>query len=237
MKKMVIFIIFILTALSCSTSSPIDRMKHDLNRYSEYTIMLQDMKKDGNFFPSYYHRYKIVYADDTGTEEDPVYQSEITDWHKVDKRTFYDYSNFLGMVVASKTRDGGISDSQHPPGYQYVGNPRYGQWRNDSRGGSFWEFYGKYAMLSTVLGMFRRPIYRGDWDNYRRYSSSGRPYYGQNREYGTNGSYTKQTNRSFFQRRRERDLARRTRFSDRVGSRVRRSNMSGFRRRSFGFGK
>ena len=150
---------------------------------------------------------------------------------------FNNYSNLLGMTIASKTRDSGLTDSQHPPGYQYVGNERYGQWRNDSRGGSFWEFYGKYAMLSTVFGLFRRPMYRSGWNDYRRHASSGRPYYGSNREYGTNGKYTQQTNRSFFERRRNSEMRRKASWRDKARNRVRRSNMSGFRRRSSGFGK
>ncbi len=240
MKKNTIILLLLMCAsiISCSSRSPIERLKQDLNHYPEYTIILQDMRQEGNFFPEYYHQYKIVYAEKkAGADEEPVYQTNITDWKTVDKKIFLNYSNFLGMAVASKTPDGGTTNSQYPPGYQYVNNPRYGQWRTNSSGNSFWEFYGKYAMLSTVFGMFHRPIYRSHWNDYSRYRTAGRPYYGPNREYGTSGSRTKQTNKSFFQRRQQRDLAKKSRFSDRLRSRVRRSGMSGFRSRSSGFGK
>ena len=239
MKRSILFLLIVicLSVLSCSTTSPVNQLKQALDRFPEYSIILQDMKDDGNFFTTYYHRYKIVYAEAVAADEDPIYRNTITDWYEVDKEVYKENANFLGMAIASKTKESGISDVRHPPGYQYVGNSRYGNWRSDNRGGSFWEFYGKYAMLSSVMGMFSRPVYRSGWNDYRRHQSQGRPYYGPNREYGTSGSYTKTHNKSFFQRRKQRDLARRTRFSDRVGQRVRRSSMSGMRSRSSGFGK
>ena len=79
------------------------------------------------------------------------------------------------MVIISKGADGSIDHDQHPPGYQYVGNERYGQWRDDRSGGSFWEFYGRYALLSYVIGGFGRPIYRTDWNAYRDSRGLGQP--------------------------------------------------------------
>ena len=54
---------------------------------------------------------------------------------------------------------------------------------------------------------------------------------------GTTGTYTRQTKKTFFERQRAKQLARKARFSDRVKKRVRRSRMSGFRSRSFRGGK
>lgn len=62
-------------------------------------------------------------------------------------------------------------------GSQLIGNPSYGNWRQDSRGRSFWEWYGMYALFST---MFHRPIYYGGWAGnrgYSYYSDYGRNYY------------------------------------------------------------
>lgn len=229
--------LLVMVAISCGASTPLERLKSELSRYPEYSILLEDMKEEGNFFKDYFHRYKLVYAEETGIPDSLVYQSEITDWYKVSKKDYEKYVNYLGMVVASKTRDGQVLTTASPPGYQYVGDPRYGQWRRDASGNSFWEFYGKWAFLSHMFGMFNRPIYRNEWDEYRRYSSQGRPYFGRNREYGTTGRYTQQTHKSFFERRQQREAARKARFSEKVKQRVRRSRMSGVRRRSGGFGK
>ncbi len=226
-----------LLVLACGASSPVDRIKSDLKQFPEYSVILEDMREDGNFFKDYYHRYKIVYGQKSSGVEELEYQSSITNWYKISKKEYKKYANNLGMVLASKSKDGQVSDVQHPPGYNYVGDQRYGQWRRDDRGGSFWEFYGKYAFFSHMFGMFSRPIYRNDWNSYRDYRSQGRPYYGNNRQYGTNGSYTKRTNKTFFERRKQREQVRKTRFSQRVRQRARRSRMSGMRSRSGGFGK
>ena len=226
-----------LLVLACAASSPVARLKSDLKQYPEYSVILEDMRVDGNFFKDYYHRYKVFYGQKSSGAEELEYQSTITKWYKINKKEYKKYANNLGMVLASKSKDGKVSDAQHPPGYQYVGDQRYGQWRRDDRGGSFWEFYGKYAFFSHMFGMFSRPIYRNDWNSYRSYRSSGRPYYGSNRQYGTNGSYTKRTNKTFFERRKQREQVRKSRFSQRVKQRARRSRMSGMRSRSGGFGK
>ena len=222
---------------ACGARSPIDKLQKQLDQFPEYAIILEDMDERGNFFPDYYHRYKLVYAEPVARGDSLMYRDEITDWYKVDKRTFQKYYNYLGMVIASKTREGGKLESQYPPGYQYVGNPQYGRWVQDNSGNSFWEWYGKYAFFSSMFGMFGRPIYRSDWNMYRDYSTRGRPYFGKNREYGTSGSYTKRTKKTFFERQRAKQMARKARFSDRVRTRVRRSRMSGFRSRSFRGGK
>ena len=103
---------------ACGARSPIDKLQQQLDAYPEYAIILEDMDERGNFFPDYYHRYKLVWAEPADRGDSLVYRDEITDWYKVDKRTFQKYYNYLGMVIASKTRDGGKIEAQYPPGYQ-----------------------------------------------------------------------------------------------------------------------
>ncbi|MFQ5585122.1 MAG: hypothetical protein ACE5GL_11865 [Calditrichia bacterium] len=239
MRKSIHFLIAVLALLliSCAGKPPLEKLKKELNKYPEYSIILEDMNEEGALFKDYYHRYKIIVGQETGAGDSLAYETTITDWLKVSKKDFRKYYNYLGMVIASKTRDGGVVDTPYPPGYQYVGNPRYGRWRQDSSGNSFWEWYGKFAFMGYMFGMFGRPIYRSDWTDYRSYRSRGQPYFGRNREYGTAGKYTKQTNKSFFQRRQQREAARKQKFAEKVKRRTRRSKMSGVRRRSGGFGK
>lgn len=222
---------------ACGGSSALKDVEKDLAKYPEYSIILQDMKIEGNFFKEYYQRYKIVYADQVAGQDSLSYFTSTTDWLRVSEKEYRRHEPFLGMVLAAKTRDGNVIDTEQPPGYQYVGNPRYGHWRSDSHGNSFWAFYGKYALLSQAFGMFSRPVYRNDWNDYRRYRERGEPYFGKNREYGTYGSRTKKTNPTFFQRRQAREQARKQSFMNKVKQRTRRSNMSGTRSRSRGFGK
>ena len=227
-----------LVITACGTSSPLEKLKKELSQYPQYSILLEDMKEEGNFFKDYYHKYKVVYAEPVANREDSlVFTTEILDWQKVSKKEFQKYFNYLGMVIASKTPDGQITDTPYPPGYQYVGNPRYGRWATDSRGNSFWEFYGKWMFLSSMFNMFGGPIYRYDYDDYRRSYRRGQPWFGKNKQYGTYGKYTKQTHKSFFDRRMAKERMRKQSFAERVKKRARRSKMSGVRRRSGGFGK
>lgn len=62
-------------------------------------------------------------------------------------------------------------------GSQLVGNPTYGQWQTNNDGSTFWEWYGKYALFSSL---FDRPVSYGHWSSHRApsyYHDVGRDYY------------------------------------------------------------
>jgi len=82
-----------------------------------------------------------------------------------------------------------VRGEQITPGSYLVGNPSYGEYRRDSSGGSFWQWYGQYAFFSRLTGggMFNHsPIYYDSWNRQPRYS-----YYN---DYGRN-SYGSQHDR------------------------------------------
>ena len=161
-----------------------------------------------------------------------AFRTQVRNWVEVDKSFFKKYEPLLGMVVLSKGADSNADRANFPPGYQYVGNPGYGTWRRDSRGGSFWEFYGQYAFFSHLLGSGRRPIYAADYDAYRRSRSQRRAYYGPSNNYGTRGSYTRTSRPDFYQRQQVRQRSQNERFAKKVRSRA-----SSSRSRSAGRGK
>lgn len=80
------------------------------------------------------------------------------------------------------------SVNDYGAGSQLVGNPAYGYW-NQSGGTSFWEWYGMYAMFSSLMGGNR--VYHNDWNRGRPYSyyqDYGMDYYGSNRYRNKYGS-------------------------------------------------
>lgn len=221
-------IVFLLNA--CSQPEPIEILKKDLKNAPSYTIILEDMKEEGALFPNYYHKYKIVQE-----KED-----RITGWEEVSEEFYKRNKNFLGMALASKTKDG-VNATPAPPGYHQVGNENYGQWKKDSNGNSFWEFYGKYALFrdatSTIGGLFgggrgNGRVYRNEYDHYRGYEQKGRPYYGPRKEYGTQGTYTKKTQPSFFERRKAKAAQQKTDFKSKARSKMGSSRTG--RSRSYG---
>ncbi len=214
--------------VGCSApTSPVDELQAQLKTVPEYSIILEDMREEGTFFPAYYHKYKVIQGD----------QAWSTDLRQVSEEFYRKNENFLGMTLASKI-EGEKSTTPHPAGYNYVGNEKYGQWKSDNRGNSFWEFYGKYALMRDLFGFAGRSVFRNDYNQYRGYRTQNRPYYGRTgREYGTNGTVTKQRNPTFFERRRTRNVASQQRFRQKFQSRVGRSSGNSMRSRSFGFGK
>jgi len=218
-----------LLGLSCSRINPVEQIMQDLKDAPAYSIILDDMREEGAFFSRYFHKYKII-RDST---------EKTTDWIEVSQRFYEQNLNFLGMALVAKTKDG-IDNTPAPPGYHYVGDPRYGQWRTDANGNSFWEFYGKYALFRDLLfgagSLFGGGrVYRNDFDDYRRYGGAGRPYYGPRSEYGTSGSYTQQSKPGYFERRKALMSQRQSAFASKARSRMGRSRSTSSR--SSGFGK
>ena len=109
----------------------------------------------------------------------------------------------LGMTVEHKSAgkyDHEVVRVAQPAGYAYIaprsqGRNQYGEWRSGS-GGSFWVFYGQYALMRTLFWgpRYDRPIYANDYDRYSRHHRYGRTYYGTDatgrRRYGAGGSFT-----------------------------------------------
>jgi len=206
--------------------SPVEKIQSELQGKKEYAIILHDMREEGNFFPSYYHKYRV----DVGE------QKTMRPFVEVDKSYYQKNEPYLGMVLTAKTADGALSTTPFPNGYQYVGNSQYGRWRGNDRGGSMWEFYGKYMLMSQVMGWAGYGLNRNHYNNYSSYRGAGRPYFGPNREYGTAGTVTKKQKPNFYQRRMAKKTRSQSRFQNKIQNRMGRSKNT-FRSRGFGFGK
>lgn len=215
--KWPIFLIGLLVWGCGGERDPVMEMQKSLASAPDYMIVLDDMREEGTFFSKYYHRYLITQG---------ARQSR-TDWIEVSEAVFQKYEPFLGMALVSKT-DQGVNNTAHPPGYDRVGNPQYGQWVN--RGGtSFWEFYGQYAFMRSMLGWGNDfGMRRSDYDDYRSARRDNRPYYGQNKEYGTQGTITQKQRPSTFERRKRAIARKKSSFSQKI------QNRAGQGRSSFG---
>ena len=232
-------IALVLASLALTTgcgraTDPVQRAARDLERYPEYTLIIEDLKVEDGFFPDYFLRMQIMTAAGQRTESGQdtlVYKTQMTEWQEVSEGVFARYQNYLGMVVASKTLDGKRSGPRnaYPAGYQYVGNSQYGSWG----GGGFWQFYGQYAFMSAMLGGHR--IGRNDYDGYRRDRERGRPHYGPvkngRQTFGTAGTQTQKSRPGFYQRHRQRSAGGGRGFASN------RSSSGGWGRGSSRFGK
>ncbi len=245
--KYALFILSILTLVACRSNSfeksPVDNFIRDMTNVPAYSVILYDMDQEGNFYPEYKHKYRIIKETN---DADSIPEEEVTDWYTVSENFFNQNRDNMGMEIVSKNRQGEVSKTAAPPGYgNYVGNSQYGQWQQGSNGESFWSFYGKYALMSSLFNMAAFPVRRSYYDDYRGYRSSGRPYYGptvnNRRAYGTNSRYTTTTkpNTTWRTRTSSRDFRssngqRTSRSSSRYGGS---SSSSSRSRSSGGFGK
>lgn len=158
--------------------------------YYSYSKILTDMRTS----PRYQNHLKTikVYFDNRNEVKEQ--------WVDVSSTHYNKNRNNLGMTVESK--DLGKYDFEakrfaSPPGYNYIGDRRYGRWERDSYGNSFWAFYGQYAFMRSLFWGpgYYSPIYRSNYNTYRRYRNVGRTYYGRTStgrpKYGSRGSYTR----------------------------------------------
>lgn len=219
-SKKWLFTAGIVLLYGCGGSDPVGKLSRDLKRFPEYSVVVDDLDLVDGLFPDYILGLRIVTASGQRVaERDTLIYSERIERHEVSEDVFARYENYLGMVVASKTRDGretGASQA-YPRGYQHVGNSGYGYWG----GGGFWHFYGQYAFMSSMMGGWR--VGRGDYDNYRRNQQSGRPYYGPasngRSTFGTSGVQTEKTRPNFYKRYSQKVGAGRQSFSGRAQGR------------------
>lgn len=214
------------TASCGKSSSPVQKLAQRFGNVPEYTIILEDMNIQGSMFAQYQHKYKVVVGE-------KVYY---TGWEKVSESFYRENENYLGMALLAKTEDGFVTQTPFPPGYQYVGNSRYGEWQTNSSGTSFWAFYGQYMFMSSMFNMFSSPVYRTNYNSYTQHRDSGRPYYGSANQYGTNGTMTKKTNANFYQRKMAKQKSKNMSFGDKVKQRIKRSQNT-YHSRGGGFGK
>ena len=181
-----------------------------------FSIILYDMNVEGNFFEEYFHKYKII---EEVNPDEP--KERITDWYQVSERVFNQHVDDMGMELISRGTDGEVVKTVSPPGYNnYVGNPQYGQWVQRD-GGSFWEFYGKFAFMSSMFNMFTYPVRRSYYDDYRGNYYGRRGYYGPRTSgrsyYGTNSDFNRSRTNSTWSNNR-------SNFKNRVNNRTSRSS-------------
>lgn len=132
---------------------------------------------------SYFHKYII-------TENG---QRRETEWEQVTWEFFEANLENLGMDIVTKPYgfyEDEVVNVASPPGMAYVGNPRYGQWREDNQGNRFWDWFGPYLFFSTLL---HRPYYYNDWYGWRGGYYGQRPYYGPAGDPNRYGTYSQNT--------------------------------------------
>ncbi len=223
-----VFLVMSLVNGSSIRQTPLDSIRNQYKSNPTFSVILEDAKEEGNFFNDYFQKFTIVFPP-TDTRAEVVTS---TVFQKTSEKDFDTMLPFLGMTVFAK-KDGKETSEAGPPGYENVGDKRYGSWSNNS-GGSFWMWYVQYRFWGSMFGA--NSISRTGYNTYRTDRANGKPYYGPNNQYGTKGSYTKKKYPSFYERHNSKKLVNRASFSKKVNSRIGRNSVA-VRSRSGGVGK
>jgi len=240
--KFLSFLLVSVILIGCggSTPNPLEKLKRELAPFPEYSVILVDMREDGLLFTNYYHLYRIMYLDRDLKEGEPVLREKVTPWYPVSKSFYEKYRPCLGMTILAKEKDGTINDTPQPPAYQFVGDPRFGQWKTDEKGNQVWEWLGKYYVISRIMDVLGgHTIYYGDWRDYRTSMERRKPYFGPrdasgNSTFGTSGKWTEKKFPTFFERQQARMAAKKAGFEQRVSQSMGKTKVSTFSTRTSG---
>jgi hypothetical protein len=146
------------------------RLKDTLKDCEEYSVRLADMRES----PGYQHKYKVRCGntDTTTPDELTKFATIDTGWITVDSATYNKNKWDLDRNILTRNNKGEVSGVSQPPGYQYVGDPKYGEWKANEAGKTEWIFIPMFFGGSSPP-----PVYQQDYNSYSEYRRQGTPYY------------------------------------------------------------
>ncbi len=102
-RSMPIFVALLLTGCSALNPDPLESLQRELSSYPEYTVTLNDYTQEGNFFPSYYHQYKVVVGEEQPGSDALAYRDEVQDFTQVSEGFYNRYEPYLGNGRAEQS--------------------------------------------------------------------------------------------------------------------------------------
>jgi hypothetical protein len=182
-------------------------------------LILVDMKDERG---KYYHKYQRIVGP----------KAKNTGWMQVSRKMFMAHQNHLGMTLYSKPSGVMHDDSivlASPPGYVYLGNPKYGKWKTKGSGKSKWKFHDKYAYMKPLFFAAGLAATYAAWKMYREYRKKRRVFYGMGGViwYGTRSARNRRRYKHYYKRKARRARRARRSGSRRSGRSSRRSRRSG----------
>jgi hypothetical protein len=203
MNKISLYLFLILVYLGLSKSfSPSEQSipyiedEHALKQHftgAPISLILLDSFQAGFLIHTYFHRYKAIYV--FKESEEFVVRTSEDFWRR------HLPHRGLSLLRRSDMEPFEETTTPVPPGSLFVGNPFYGTWVANENGERIWIFHNAYRSFPEVFywGEFR--------PNFEFYSilmahlEHNVPFFGMNKEFGTEGSITSAIFPDEFQRR------------------------------------
>lgn len=158
---------------------------------SPVSLILMDIHSTGFIIKTFYHKYKIVYGFQS-------YEELIV---RTSKKFSESNSKFIGMSVFRRFDEKGIENfTPLPPGSIFIGNKNFGNWIKRGKDKKKWKFFRVYRQLPEYLGWKDFKPSQKTHEIIINHMENGKPFFGSNDEFGTNGSITKEVFPSYFER-------------------------------------
>lgn len=205
MQKILLYLILIITYLGLSKGlSPselgMDYVPNERGLAKAFTgenvsIILIDMHATGFLIKTYYQKYRVVHGFQ-GIEEVIVRTSR--DFAKKNREN-------VGLSIFRRSEEG-EETLPMPPGASFIGNRGFGEWRPNKYGVPKWRFYRAYKNLPTYLGWGKWSPDQLFFDEYIAFRERNQPYYGSNKEFGTQGAVTQKNFPNYFKPERQKRI-------------------------------
>lgn len=145
------------------------------------SVILTDRLQTGFLIKTYFLELRIVQG--FKLPETLLVRTSYDFWKKNEKN--------LGMSIFRRDeKDGQTSSTPQPPGAIFLGDPSYGSWELAPSGNREWNFYNAYKYFPDYLGWGDYRPTESFWNALRLHESNNESFYGENNEFGTEGSVT-----------------------------------------------
>jgi len=158
---------------------------------SPVSLILTDIHSTGFLIKTYYHKYKIVYGFQS-------YEELIV---RTSRKFTEQNTHFLGMSTFRRYKEGKKQDfTPMPPGSVFIGNKSFGNWVRKGKNSKRWKFFRVYRQIPQYLGWKDYTPTLKTYTQIQEYQERGKPFHGSNDEFGLDGSITKVSFPSYFER-------------------------------------
>lgn len=193
MNKISVYILLILIYLGLSKSFspsekkapyiPNERVFSSFFYGAPLSIILLDSFQTGFLIKTYFQKYKVVHG--FKHPETIIVRTSYSFWQK-------NLPNIGMSIFRRGERQSTESRVPMPPGLLYIGDPAYGHWEVQDSGDKLWFFHRAYRHFPTYFNWNEfRPTERF-YETALTFLSHEKPYYGDNKEFGTAGSLTQE---------------------------------------------
>ncbi|WP_127716616.1 hypothetical protein [Halobacteriovorax sp. HLS] len=193
MNKISVYILLILIYLGLSKSFspsekkapyiPNERVFSSFFYGSPLSIILLESFQTGFLIKTYFQKYKVVHG--FKHPETIIVRTSYAFWSK-------NLGN-LGMSIFRRgERQNTESVIPMPPGILYIGDPSYGHWEIQNSGERIWFFHRAYRHFPNYFNWKDFTATEKFYETAQTFLGHDKSYYGENKEFGTDGYLTQE---------------------------------------------